>query len=110
MSNDLKRLAEAFIRVEPELANDFYFAMEETFVKKQESWRELTQIVHNWVNPKPKIYTGITIDDAEDGSGDGVLTFPEGMCEELGWKEGDTIIFTTSELGHITVSKKQQDG
>jgi hypothetical protein len=29
-----------------------------------------------------------TIEDAPDGSGDGILTFPDWLVEERGWKEG----------------------
>lgn len=29
-----------------------------------------------------------TIQDAEDGSGDGILTIPPEICEEFSWKEG----------------------
>jgi hypothetical protein len=33
----------------------------------------------------------LTIEDAEDGSGDGILTFPDEMIKELGWYEGMTL-------------------
>jgi bifunctional DNA-binding transcriptional regulator/antitoxin component of YhaV-PrlF toxin-antitoxin module len=39
----------------------------------------------------------VTIEDAEDGSGDGILTFPDGMCESLGWAEGDELSFEVDE-------------
>lgn len=29
-----------------------------------------------------------TIEDANDGSGDGIITFPPELIEELGWEEG----------------------
>lgn len=29
--------------------------------------------------------------DAEDGSGDGILQFPDEFCLEQDWREGDTI-------------------
>jgi len=32
-----------------------------------------------------------TIENTEDGSGDGILTFSTEMLAENGWKEGDTI-------------------
>ena len=32
-----------------------------------------------------------TIIDAEDGSGDGILQFPDTFLEESGWKEGDRL-------------------
>lgn len=37
-----------------------------------------------------KRYIG-KIEDAPDGSGDGILTFPPEMIEELGWKEGQVL-------------------
>lgn len=37
-----------------------------------------------------KVYT-TTIEDAEDGSGDGILTFPPEILEETGWKEGQLL-------------------
>ena len=33
-----------------------------------------------------KTYIG-TVEDAGDGSGDGIITFPPEMIEELGWQE-----------------------
>ena len=32
-----------------------------------------------------------TIEDAPDGSGDGILTFPPEFIEQYGWKEGDRV-------------------
>ena len=32
-----------------------------------------------------------TIVDAEDGSGDGILQFPDNFLDEFGWKEGDRL-------------------
>lgn len=43
-------------------------------------------------NMKPKITSFVaTIEDANDGSGDGILTFPPEFIEQVGWKEGDTL-------------------
>lgn len=43
-------------------------------------------------NMKPKItYFEATIEDANDGSGDGILTFPPEFIEQEGWKEGDLL-------------------
>lgn len=33
----------------------------------------------------------IKIEDAQDGSGDGLLTFPENFIEDYGWRAGDRI-------------------
>lgn len=70
-----------------------------------EPWQQLTQIVNNWVNPKPKSYGPLFIEDAEDGSGDGILTFPPEMVEELGWKAGDTLNLEATDDGTIIVTK-----
>lgn len=32
-----------------------------------------------------------TITDAQDGSGDAILTFPDGFCEKMDWKVGDSL-------------------
>lgn len=37
-----------------------------------------------------KTYTA-TIEETADGSGDGLLTFPPEIIEELGWKEGQEL-------------------
>ena len=89
--NFAKIYAEDLAKNDPEFANDLYFALDEIFVKKTPWHKELTQVVHQWVNPSKKIYVDCVIKDANDGSGDGILTFPEGLCDDLGWKEGDTL-------------------
>lgn len=76
-----------------------------TNIENAEPWQHLTQVVNTWVNPKPKTYGPLTIEDASDGSGDGILTFPPEMVEELGWKEGDTLNFRASDDGTIIVTK-----
>ena len=37
-----------------------------------------------------EIYT-THIQDAADGSGDGILTFPPKLLEKMGWKEGTVL-------------------
>jgi hypothetical protein len=68
-------------------------------------YEDLSEVVHNWVNPKEKSWGCGYIEDAGDGSGDGILTFPEGMCDELGWKAGDTLKLELSDEGTIIISK-----
>ena len=70
-----------------------------------EPWQQLTQIVNNWVNPQPKTYGPLFIEDADDGSGDGILTFPPEMIETLGWKAGDTLNLVASSDRTIIVTK-----
>ena len=103
--NDMKDWAETMVNGNPELANDIYFALDDALVKSPQPWQQLTEIVNNWVNPKPKTYGPLFIEDAEDGSGDGILTFPPEMVEELGWKEGDTLNLAAGENGTITITK-----
>jgi formylmethanofuran dehydrogenase subunit D len=42
-------------------------------------------------------------------NGDAILELPPEMCEELGWKEGDTISITQEQEGNIII-KKIKDG
>jgi hypothetical protein len=107
MSSDTKRLAKAIIQSDPELANDIYFALEEELVKKQQPWQQLTEVVNSWVNPKTKYYGPLNIEDANDGSGDGILTFPPELIAEAGWKEGDTLNLEVSEAGTLIITKKK---
>jgi hypothetical protein len=41
-------------------------------------------------NFSKKVYS-TTIEDAPDGSGDGILTIPPEICEEMGWTEGTVL-------------------
>jgi bifunctional DNA-binding transcriptional regulator/antitoxin component of YhaV-PrlF toxin-antitoxin module len=40
-------------------------------------------------------------------SDDGVLTIPDAMLEELGWKEGDELEWTPNDDGSFTLSKNE---
>lgn len=42
-----------------------------------------------------------TIIDAEDGSGDGILQFPDDFLEESGWKEGDRLSMRVEDTALI---------
>jgi len=44
------------------------------------------------------------IEDPE--TGDLIMPFPEGMCDELGWEIGDTLIWTVNEDQSFTLSKQ----
>ena len=43
--------------------------------------------------------TTLTVDD------DGVLTFPEGFLEKLGWKEGDVLQWIDNKDGSFSLVK-----
>ena len=107
MSIDIQRLAKAIIKSDPELANDIYFALDDELAGKRQPWEDITDVVHQRVNPKPKTYGPLYIEDAGDGSGDGILTFPPELIEETGWKEGDTLNLEVSEAGTLIITKKE---
>jgi hypothetical protein len=50
-----------------------------------------------------KVYT-TTIENANDGSGDGILTLPPELCEEMGWSEG-TLLNVEIVNGEITLQE-----
>jgi hypothetical protein len=41
-------------------------------------------------------------------SGDLIMPFPEGMLEELGWKEGDTLDWKDNHDGSFSLTKKEE--
>jgi len=43
------------------------------------------------------------IEDPE--TGDLIMPFPEGMCDELGWEIGDTLQWNVQEDGTIILTK-----
>jgi AbrB family looped-hinge helix DNA binding protein len=45
------------------------------------------------------------IEDAEDGSGDGILTIPPEILEITGWKEGTKLNISVSEDGKIILKQ-----
>ena len=52
-------------------------------------------------------YSWITyIEDADDGSGDGILTFPPELIEKMGWKEGTTLHLEVTEQGTLIITDK----
>ena len=51
----------------------------------------------------------ITIIEADDGSGDQILEFPDDMMKQAGWKEGDTIEWIDNKDGSWTLRKKDDD-
>jgi len=46
-----------------------------------------------------------TIEDANDGTGDGILTLPPELCELKGWKEGTTLHIDVVD-GQLIISDK----
>ena len=79
-----------------------------SYTENDAAWQILTKIVNEWVNPEPIMSGFTTIEDADDGSGDGVLIFPDGFCEKLGWKEGDALDIEILDDKSFSLTKKQQ--
>lgn len=69
-------------------------------------FEELTKVMRTWASGTyEKRYT-CTFENANDGSGDGILNFPDGMCDDLGWTVGDVIEIEVDENNHIFMTKK----
>ena len=51
-----------------------------------------------------KKYT-TTMEDAADGSGDGILTFPPELLVDMGWKEGDSLDISINKFGVVIIKK-----
>jgi len=47
----------------------------------------------------------ITLEEAEDGSGDLVLPLPQDLLDGAGWKEGDTIEWIDNNNGTWSMKK-----
>ena len=61
--------------------------------------------MNNTVNNAMKTIWTITVEEADDGSGDLVLPFPDDFLEQQGWKEGDTLEWTDNQDGSWTIQK-----
>ena len=48
-------------------------------------------------------YYGTVEEDAE--TGDAIIVFPEGVIEEMGFKEGDELNWTIREDGSVLIEK-----
>ena len=53
-------------------------------------------------------YYNVTIEDAGDGSGDGILTFPEQFLKDEGWLEGDEITFKRNQDKIIVINNSKE--
>ena len=51
----------------------------------------------------------ITLEEADDGSGDLVLPLTDEIMESAGWKTGDTLIWTDLKNGTWSLKKKDDD-
>jgi len=51
----------------------------------------------------------ITLEEADDGSGDLVLPFTDEILESAGWKNGDVLEWIDNKNGSWTLRKKDAD-
>lgn len=51
----------------------------------------------------------ITLEEADDGSGDLIMPFPENFLEGTGWNIGDTLEWIDNKNGSFTLRKKDDD-
>lgn len=60
------------------------------------TWEPLDEVVRTWVtsskseNTEDYCWTA-TLIEADDGSGDAILEFPDELIKQKGWKEGTTL-------------------
>ena len=47
----------------------------------------------------------LIVEEANDDSGDAILTFPPDLLEQAGWKEGDTIKWVDQKDGSWQLKK-----
>lgn len=47
----------------------------------------------------------LNVEEADDGSGDAILTFPPDLLEQVGWKEGDTLNWIDQKDGSWQLKK-----
>jgi bifunctional DNA-binding transcriptional regulator/antitoxin component of YhaV-PrlF toxin-antitoxin module len=52
-----------------------------------------------------KKYFDVTLIEADDGSGDLILPFPDELLKELGWKAGDVVDVYVDSSGKLAVRK-----
>lgn len=66
---------------------------------------ELTKVFQNWASEKYEKRFICTVEDANDGSGDQFLIFPDDALAEIGWNIGDNIKIELSEEKHLILTK-----
>jgi bifunctional DNA-binding transcriptional regulator/antitoxin component of YhaV-PrlF toxin-antitoxin module len=50
----------------------------------------------------------IKVEEADDGSGDLILPFPDNLLESTGWKEGDILEWIDNKNGTWILRKKDE--
>jgi hypothetical protein len=58
----------------------------------------------------PKTSWTVTLEEADDGSGDLVLPFPQDMLDEVGWNPGDNLKWIDRGDGTWEIKKVDNEG
>lgn len=58
---------------------------------------------------EPKTSWTVTIEEADDGSGDLVMPLPQDFLDQQGWKDGDTLDWKDNKDGSWSLSKVESD-
>ena len=51
----------------------------------------------------------VTLEEADDGSGDLVMPLPQDFLDQQGWKEGDTLDWKDNKDGSWSIQKVQNE-
>ena len=51
----------------------------------------------------------VTVEEAEDGSGDLVMPLPQEMLDQVGWVEGDTLEWIDNKDGSWSIQKVKDE-
>ena len=57
---------------------------------------------------EPKTSWTVTVEEADDGSGDLVMPLPQDFLDQQGWKEGDTLDWKDNKDGSWSLSKVEK--
>jgi hypothetical protein len=95
-----------------------FFVDSNTLNRENDPWKSLDNVIRSWAslsghekdqnnyeilkNIYNKRYVTY-VEEAEDGSGDAVLTFPPQLMEQLGWYEGLTLKFEVLDENSFTI-------
>ncbi len=66
------------------------------------------QIGHRLTMNKPTSWT-ITLEAADDGSGDLVLPLTDEIMESAGWQIGDTLVWIDNKDGTWSIKRKENE-
>jgi len=57
----------------------------------------------------PKTSWTVTVEEADDGSGDLVMPLPQDFLDQQGWQEGDTLDWIDNKDGSWSIQKVKND-